>query len=376
MNLNRISWSGLSALAVASALTAGCGEKPFAKVNGQVITKDEYISALEQTLAVAGPNGAVPVPAGRLVLEQLIGRKIILAEAAAQGVVPSDDDVNKAFMYRKDMLEQSQPGKTFEEELQKQGTTPEVFKDNLRAELAEVAVLIKQLNVGNDKVTQYYNDHKDEFGLPARVQLRLVLVGANTPQFAEAQKKLSDPKNFTEQAARELNIIPQLKVSGGLQVLANSALPPSLKDKIQQAAPGTVIGPVDWPIQGGIAKAWVKVDKKLPQYNVPVESAAPIARQRVILQLQATGDPKFNQIRNEIIKKKFDATVETSSPVQETIWKAVKQSAQDAGLDKPPVTPPAAPAAPGGLTAAGGMAPAPAGGAGAPAGKPGAAAPK
>jgi uncharacterized membrane-anchored protein YhcB (DUF1043 family) len=365
LNLNRISWSGLSALTAASVLTAGCGEKPFAKVNGQVISKDEYVSALEQTLAVAGPNGAVPVPAGRLVLEQLIGRKIILAEAAAQGVVPTDDDVNKAFLYRKEMLEQSQPGKTFEEELQKQGTTVEAFKDNLRAELAEVAVLIKQLNIGNDKVTQYYADHKEEFGLPARVQLRLVLVGAGTPQFAEAQKKLADPKNFTEQTARELNVIPQLKVSGGLQVLANQALPPSLKDKIQQAAPGSVIGPVDWPIQGGVAKAWVKVDKKLPQYNVPIESAAPIARQRVVLQLQATGDPKFNQVRNEIIKKKFDATVETSSPVQETIWKAVKQSAQDAGMDKAPV-------AAGAL----GAAPAPAGAPVAPAGKPGAVAPK
>jgi SurA N-terminal domain/PPIC-type PPIASE domain len=376
LNLNRISWSGLSALTVAAALTAGCGEKPFAKVNGQVITKDEYISALEQTLAVTGPNGAVPVPAGRLVLEQLIGRKIILAEAAAQGVVPTDDDVNKAFLYRKEMLEQSQPGKTFEEELQKQGTTPEAFKENLRAELAEVAVLIKQLNIGNDKVTQYYNDHKEEFGLPARVQLRLVLVGAGTPQFAEASKKLSDPKNFTEQAARDLNVIPQLKVSGGLQVLANSALPPSLKDKIQQAAPGAVIGPVDWPIQGGVAKAWVKVDKKLPQYNVPIEAAAPIARQRVVLQLQASGDPKFSEVRNGIIKKKFEATVETSSPVQETIWKAVKQSAQDAGLDKPPVAPPAGGAAPGGLTAAGGGIPAPAPGGAAPAGKPGAAAPK
>lgn len=334
MNLNRISWSGLSALAAVSVLAAGCGEKPFAKVNGQVISKDEYISALEQTLAVAGPNGSVPVPAGRLVLEQLIGRKIILAEAAAQGVVPTDDDVNKAFLYRKDMLEQSQPEKTFEEELQKQGTTVEAFKENLRAELAEVAVLIKQLNIGNDKVTQYYNDHKDEFGLPARIQLRLILVGPNSPEFANAQKKLTDPKNFTEQSARELNILPQLKVTGGLQVLPTQSLPPTLRDKIQQSAPGTVIGPVDWPMQGGNAKAWVKVEKKLPQYNVPLDAAAPIARQRVVLQMQAAGDPKFDEVRKQIIKKKFDASVELSSPVQETIWKAVKQSAQDAGLDK------------------------------------------
>ena len=69
MNRNRILC--FSALAATALLASGCGEKPFLKVNGQIITKDEYISALEQTLAVAGPSGTVPVPAGRLVLEQL-----------------------------------------------------------------------------------------------------------------------------------------------------------------------------------------------------------------------------------------------------------------------------------------------------------------
>jgi hypothetical protein len=360
LNRNRISISGLSALAAASLLAAGCGEKPFAKVNGQVITKDEYIQALEQTLAVAGPNGAVPVPAGRMVLEQLIGRKIILAEAATQGVVPSDDDVNKAFRYRKDMLEQSQPGKTFEEELQKQGTTPEVLKESLRAELAEVALLVKKLSLGDDKVQQYYNEHKEEFGLPARVQLRMILLPPTGPQFAEAQTKLADPKNFTEKAAREINVIPQLKVSAGLQVLTTQQLPPAVAGKIQAAAPGSVIGPVDWPMQGGMAKAWVKVEKKLPQYNVPLEQAAPVARQRVIFQLQAANDPKFTQVRNEIIKQKFDASVETSSPSYEAIWKSVKQSAQDAGIGATP------PAAAGNAGAAAPKAPAPGGGAAAP----------
>jgi PPIC-type PPIASE domain/SurA N-terminal domain len=372
LNRNRI--LSLSTLAAAALLAAGCGEKPFVKVNGQVINKDEYISSLEQTLAVAGPTGSVPVPAGRLVLEQLIGRKIILSEAASQGVVPTDDDVNKAFRYRKDMLEQSQPGKSFEEELQKQGTTPEAFKENLRAELAEVAVLIKRLNIGDDKVREYYNQHRDEFGLPARVQLRMVLVGPNSPQFAEAQKKLSDPKNFTEAAARDLNIIPQLKLTGGLQVLATNTLPANVASKIQQAAPGQVIGPVDWTVQGGVAKAWVKVEKKLPQYNVPIDDATPIARQRVILQLQATNDAKFTQIRNEIIQKKFAATVETSNPVQDTIWKAIKQSAKDAGLDKPAAPAGATPAPAPGAPAGGGAAPA--GGTTTPEKAPGAAAPK
>jgi hypothetical protein len=367
LNRNRISIGVLATCAAASVLTAGCGgEKPFAKVNGQVITKDEYVQALEQTLAVTGAQGAVPVPAGRMVLEQLIGRKIILSEAATQGVLPSDDDVSKAFRYRKDMLEQSQPGKTFEEELQKQGTTPEALKENIKAELAEVALLVKQLNIGNDKVQQYYNEHKEEFGLPARIQVRMILLPPNGPQFAEVQKTLADPKNFTEKAARELNVIPQLKVSAGLQVLPTAQIPPTVAGKVNAAAPGQVIGPVDWPMQGGSAKAWLKIEKKLPQYSVPIDQAAPIARQRVVYQMQAMNDANFSKVRNEIIKKKFDASVETSSPVYDTIWKSVKQSAQDAGIGVAPA-PGAAPAPTGGTPPLpGGTAPSAPGGAAAP----------
>lgn len=360
MNRNRFSFWGVASLAMTSLLMAGCGEKPFAKVNGQVITKDEYIHGLEQTMAVAGPNATVP--AGRLVLEQLIGKKVILAEAAQLGVVPTDDDVNKTYRYQKEMLENSQPGKNFEEELQKQGTTAEALKESLRAQLSEVAVLIKQLNLSEDKVKQFYTLHHDEFGLPARVQLRMVLVQPGSPEFAAAQKQLADPKNFTEKAARDLNIIPALKVSGGLQVLATQALPPNAAGKVQQAAPGQVIGPIDWALPNGAAKAWLKVEKKLPPYNVPIEDALPIVRLRVVQELQGSNDPKFSQVRNDIMKKKFAASFESNEAVYQTMWSALKQNAQDAGIGQEPKAPavPMGQAAPGGgIAAPAGSEPAP-----------------
>lgn len=330
MNRNRLSLLGFAPLLLASMLSAGCGEKPFAKVEGQVITKEEYLRALEQSMAVAGPNATVP--AGRLVLEQLIGKKVISKKAADLGVTPTDEDVNKAYRYQKEMLENGQPGKNFEEELQKQGTTADALKDSLRSQLSEVAVLIKLLNLSDDKVKQFYAENQTEFGLPARVQLRLVLVGPGTPEFAKAQKELADPKNFTEKAARDLNILPALKVSGGLQVLANTALPPAAAARVQQAAPGQVIGPIDWQLPNGPAKAWLKVEKKLPPYSVPLDDAMPIVRLRVIQEMQRANDPKFNAQRNDIMKDKFSAKFEASEGMYETMWNALKQNAQDAGI--------------------------------------------
>jgi hypothetical protein len=82
--------------------------------------------------------------------------------------------------------------------------------------------------------------------------------------------------------------------------------------------------------------------------------------------MQAMNDANFSKVRNEIIKKKFDASVETSSPVYDTIWKSVKQSAQDAGIGVAPA-PGATPAPTGGTPPLpGGTAPSAPGGAAAP----------
>ena len=76
-----------------SSFPAARGEKPFATINGQVVSKDEYIKALErQTVLVPGGQ---TTNAERLVLDQLVGNKVIIGEAAKISAVPTDEDVTR-----------------------------------------------------------------------------------------------------------------------------------------------------------------------------------------------------------------------------------------------------------------------------------------
>ena len=350
------------------AFSAGCGSKDnFARVNNQVITKDEYIKALERQ-QVAVPGGAQPINAGRLVIDQLIGNKITLTEAAKANALPSDEDVNHYYELQKKLFENQVMGKTYEETLKEQGTTPEEVKTNLKAELAESNLYAKQLKLDESEVRAAYDKAQGQIGLPARVQLRLILTTPNSPDFAKAKQMLAAKTPF-ETVAKEVNALPQLKTTGGLmpQTTPINQISPSFQSQVQQGPEGTVIGPVDFSVGQNQppAKAWVKVEKKLPAFTIPFEDAALLVRKQLVQQKLL--DPANIAVRNAIMKEKLDAKFEPTDTRYTSIWDSIRKTAQDAGVGKavaptgggspgaasplgsgtvPPATAPAPPAAP------------------------------
>jgi hypothetical protein len=355
--LNRHTSAALSAAALAAAaasslLLAGCGgQDTFAKVNGQVVTKDEYISMLERQ-NVAIPGGA-PTNAERFVLDQLIGNKVTLAEASKANVLPTDDQVNSLYKVQKNLFEQSVPGKEYEKFLSEQGTTPEQIKNDLRVQLAETGLFAKKLKLDENEVRQAYDRLRGSTGLPARAQLRVIVVGNGTPQFAEAQKLLAAKTKFAD-VAKKVNP-PQMRNSGGLiqQAQAVAGMPPQWQAEYQKTAEGSYFGPVDFPNQPG-AKAWVMVEKKLAAYNIPLEDAAPVIRRQLVQQKML--QPENASVRNEIMQLKMKADFQPTQKQYGDVWSAVKEQAQLAGIGETPAAP-AAGAAPAPMAAAGGAAP-------------------
>ena len=361
--------TGVFAASVSAALalsSGGCGSKDsFARVNGQVITKDEYIKALERQ-SVQVPGGAQPISAGRLVIDQLIGNKITLTEAAKANALPTDEEVNHYYDLQKQLFQNQVIGKTYEETLKEQGTTPEEVKINLKAELAESNLYAKQLKLDESEVRQAYDKAQGQIGLPARVQLRLILTAPNSPDFAKA-KQMLDAKTPFETVAREVNAVPQLKTTGGLmpQTTPINTIAPSFQAKVQQSAEGTVIGPVDFSLAANQppAKAWVKIEKKLPAFTIPFEDAAILVRKQLVQQKLL--QPQNASVRNAIMNEKINAKFEPTDARYTTIWDSIRKSAQDAGVGKAPVAPAGGASAPGatsplGTMPAGAGAPAPA----------------
>ncbi len=319
-------------MAIGLTLSAGCsGDKPFGKVNGNPITQDEYIKALERQ-QVAVPGGTT-TNAERLVIDQLIGNKIILDEASKAGALPTDADITQYYEFRKKLFENQFPGKMFETVMKEQGSAPEEVKNEIKVQLAETNVYAKRLKVTDEDVRKGFESFKGEY-LPARVQLRLIVTSPNSPEFNEA-KKMLDAKTPFDEVAKKINL-PQLKATGGLMPQATDIRQINAKyqNEVQKRSSGDYFGPVDFTIAAGspAGKAWIKVEKKLPAFTVTYDEARPdVLRQVVQARIL---QPDNAKVRDEIMKMKLDAKFEPSNPTHMEVWTAVKKQAEDAGVGK------------------------------------------
>ncbi|MFM7320259.1 MAG: SurA N-terminal domain-containing protein [Armatimonadota bacterium] len=344
MNL-RISLGRAAAMVVGSGLLtaaiAGCGgDKAYFTVNGQVVTRDEFIHKMERQ-QIPLPNG-VAVGTEPYILDQLVSNRIMLEEAAKAGVMPTEEDVERIYTAQKDLYENRTPGKKYDEFLASQGVLPDEIKADLRGQLAEANVYAKLMGTSEDTFKAEYEKVKDKIGLPARTQMRLILVPPKSPLFDKAKAAVAeaggDAAKF-EQAAAQLNS-DELRAAKGLQVVPNAAVPPTLQAKLLQAAEGSVVGPLSWPIgPRETLEGWVRIEKKLPAFNLPPEQAIAIVRIGVIQQKALL--PENQKFRAEIMKRKLDVKFESSDPAANAVWKGIRDQAVEAGLGQAPSAPPA-----------------------------------
>lgn len=343
--------AGIALAATALHLSGCAGDKPFATINGQVVTQDEYVKMLErQNVLVPGGQST---NAERLVIDQLISNKVILAQAAKDNVVPTDDEVNRFYTLQKKLVEAQFPGKTYENALKEQGITEEEIKSDIKVKLAETNIYSSKLKISQETVRKIYDQNRNQIGVPARVQLRMIVVGPNTPDFAKAKQLFAQGKPFDD-VAKEVNI-PQLKASSGLiqQAKPYNQLDATYRAQVEQSADGKFFGPLDIRLSADpnspTAKAWIKVEKKMPALSFSFDDAAQLIRQQLVQ--QAVTQPANAAVRNGIIQQKLDAKFEPSGADHAPVWESLRKSAVDAGI---------------GQTAPVGGATAPAGGAGIP----------
>ncbi|MDX1933193.1 MAG: SurA N-terminal domain-containing protein [Capsulimonadales bacterium] len=332
------------ALALGAFSTFGCATEPtFARIDGVTVTQAEYIHALERQ-NVALPNGQA-INAERLVIDQLIGKQVILSEAAKANAVPSDKEVESYYNLQKSLFENQAPGKSYEASMKEQGTSPEEVKADMKFQLAEANLYAQKLKIGDKEVREAYQ-RAGNVGLPARVQLRLILVAPNSADFKQAQELIKSTP--FDEVAKQINP-PALRATGGLiaQPQPVSSLGQKYQAMVQQRKDGEFFGPVDFALPNQPkAVAWVKIEHKIPAYNINPDDAVPlIKRQLVTLKL---AEPANQNARNEIVAKKLAAKFEPTDKTYSVVWDALRKNAEEAGAGK---TAPVAPLTGGALTA-------------------------
>jgi hypothetical protein len=295
-----------------------------------VITQDEYLRALEQVpVAVAGAAGPTTVEAGRMVLDQLVARKVVEIEAAKRGALATDAEVERRYQVQTRLLQQQMPGVSLEAAMKRQGTTAQAIKAELRYQMAETNLLAKELNISEDDLKKSFQSYKDQFGLPERAVLRIV-APADAEQLRQAQQQLQAKTDYI-QVARQFNP-PSLRATSGLmgRPVPIAQLPETLRTKMQLAPEGMVFGPVAWPAANNAksdtppVKVWMRVEKKLPAVVLSYEEAKPILKQQLVQMRLA--DPKNEKVRRDIAQKKMNAQFQASDPRHQAMWEALKRA--------------------------------------------------
>ena len=185
----------------------GCSNKQqgadvMATVNGRKITRTEVQKYFDNSTADSPQKpSAEQAETLRLnILRELIDNEILMQRAEKLGLLATDEEVNAKLTEIKAPFTQEQ----FDQRLKDRQITLDDFKRDLRRSITIDKVLNKEvtskINVSDEDITNYYNQHKAEFNLiePQYHLAQILVTTQPNPQVktmkaqneAEARKKI------------------------------------------------------------------------------------------------------------------------------------------------------------------------------------------
>jgi peptidyl-prolyl cis-trans isomerase SurA len=176
----------LSMAVMALLSSVGCpgkqaGEDEMARVNGHKITRTEVEKYFNNQTAES-PEKPSQEQADSLrlsILRELIDNEILMQRAEKLGLLATDEEVNSKLTEIKTPYTQEE----FDKRLKERNLTLDDFKRDLRRSITVDKVLNKEvtskINITDDDITSYYNQHKAEFNL-IEPQYRLAQVLVTT----------------------------------------------------------------------------------------------------------------------------------------------------------------------------------------------------
>ena len=193
--ISTISVLGLAFVLIGCKSGGGGGGEVMATVNGETITKDEYISHLERKVQVLvqsqqGP-AQVPVaqPLNFQALNDLVNQKLLLQMAKKENVLPTDADVNEEMKF------QTSKRADFVSALTSNGLTLTDIKNELLVSLARHNLLSKGIKISDAQVDAFIKENPKQFENPKLVDLTWILL-ADSGQEAKVDSDLKTGQTF------------------------------------------------------------------------------------------------------------------------------------------------------------------------------------
>jgi len=209
------------------ALVGGCGrcgradraaEAPaaVAVVNGEPISADSLRRELELDRAGAtGDEGEAARGARRRALDDAVDRRLLLQQAKARGISVGDDLVERAMLG----LQADYPGTHFDDLLAQEKLSAAEVRLRLREQLTVEKLFAQEVfprvQVTDEEVQRWYDEHPTDFDEPERVRARQVVVRTREEAVRIRDELRRKPQSFGA-VARRSSIAPEGKNGGDL----------------------------------------------------------------------------------------------------------------------------------------------------------------
>lgn len=168
-----------------------------AKVNGEIIGKDEFIKA------VASQNG-------KSVLDWLIESKLIYQEAKKEGVSVSDKEIEERMSQIRDSFGSQEQ---FLSILSLYGLTEESLKEQLIPRMLAEKIIIKDKSISDKDLAEFFAKNKSSFDEKEQVKLRHILL-KTLEEAQQVEEELKKGVDFAK-LAQERSIDTATKDQGG-----------------------------------------------------------------------------------------------------------------------------------------------------------------
>ena len=163
-------------------------EEIIVRVNSSIISLSDLKRSEEQLAAEAGKQdpGTPPEnqPKPQDLLRDLIDSKLLSQKADELGISADTDVIKRLDELRKQMHAESM--EDLEKAAQAQGVSFEEFKQNLKDNILTQKVIQQEvgahINVTQQEIEDFYNQHKDEMQRPEQVRLSEIIISTQQAQ--------------------------------------------------------------------------------------------------------------------------------------------------------------------------------------------------
>lgn len=249
----------------------GQAEAIFGRVNGKVITQQEFDALYAATMRQRFYHGNIPEGQGEAVYKEvtelMVERTLLLEEAERRGLKPNAAKIEEAISGYEKRYANSPMWKSQREKLLP-GLKAQLIRQDL---LDQVDKQLREVAAPSpEQVRTYFDQHRELFIEPEKLHLSVILlkVDPTSPdelwketwdKAAAIAQKIKDGASFADEA--RLNSADISAPNGGdLGYVHRGMLPEAMQGHVDQAKPGQVEGPIK--VLEGVAL--YRLEQKIP----------------------------------------------------------------------------------------------------------------